>query len=82
MKARLIEIGNSRGVRLPKTMIAEAGLHEDVEIRLQEGAIVILPARPPRSGWSEAAQSLRERDDDLLLDPPTPTRFDDQEWDW
>jgi antitoxin MazE len=43
---------------------------------------VILPARPPRSGWAEAARALRDRDADRLLDPPTPTRFDEEEWTW
>ena len=41
MKARLVRIGNSRGVRLPKPLIEEAGLTEDVELQVQEGQIII-----------------------------------------
>lgn len=82
MKTRLVRIGNSRGVRLPKPLILEAGLSEDVELRVQKGAIVIARAALPRSGWSEAAKRLRMRSDDALLDPPTLTRFDETEWTW
>jgi antitoxin MazE len=82
MKTRLVRIGNSHAVRLPKPLILEAGLSEDVELRVQEGAIVIARVALPRSGWSEAAKRLRMRGDDALLDPPTPTRFDETEWTW
>ena len=82
MKTRLVRIGNSRGVRLPKPLIEEAGLTEEVEIRAGNGQIVIARAVPPRAGWTEAARNLRERDEDRLLEPPTATRFDDGEWKW
>lgn len=80
MKTRLVRIGNSRGIRLPKPIIEEAGLTDEVEVRIREGAIIIAPSATPRSGWAEAAKQLRERDEDRLLNPPTPTHFDEQEW--
>jgi antitoxin MazE len=82
VKTHLIRIGNSRGVRLPKPLIEQAGLAEEVELRVQEGAIIIARAAPPRSGWADAARHARQRQEDRLLDEPTPTRFDDEEWDW
>ena len=82
MKTRLVQIGNSRGVRLPKLVIEEAGLNNEVELQVQEGAVIIRPLRAPRSGWEDAAQSLRKNSGDLLLDLPTPTRFDEEEWEW
>jgi antitoxin MazE len=82
MRARLVRIGNSRGVRLPKPAIEEAGLTEEVELRVRPGAIVIEPAEGPRAGWAEAARRLRERKEDRLLDPATSTRFDRKEWKW
>ncbi len=82
MKIRLVRIGNSRGIRLPKPIIEEAGLTDEVEVRVREGVIIIAPSVAPRSGWAEAAKQLRERDEDRLLDLPTPTHFDEKEWKW
>ena len=82
MKPRLIRIGNSRGVRLPKPLIEEAGLKEEVEVQVRQGAVVIRSRREPRAGWAEAARQARERGDDRVLDEPTATRFDDEEWRW
>lgn len=81
MKTRLVRIGNSRGVRIPKPLIREADLGEDVEIEVRDGSIIVSRSAHSREGWAEAAEMLaRERDG--LLDPPTPTRFDDKEWEW
>jgi antitoxin MazE len=81
MKTRIVRIGNSRGVRLPKPLIEQAGLGEEVELRLEEGAIVIQSAARPRAGWAEAAHRLAEREGGLL-DEPAPTKFDRTEWQW
>jgi antitoxin MazE len=82
MKARIVRIGNSRGVRLPKPLLAEAQLSDEVEIRARNGAIVITSAAHLRAGWNEAARLARARGEDRLLDAPTHTRFDDKEWKW
>ncbi len=82
MKTRLIRIGNSRGVRLPKAVIAQAGLTEVVELAVRDGAVVIARATSARSGWADAAKQMRQRNEDRLLDTPTPTRFDEKEWQW
>jgi len=82
MKAQLVRIGNSRGVRLPKPMIQEVGLDAEVDVQVQDGAVIIRPARRTRAGWAEAAGQLRERGEDRLLDAPTATHFDEKEWRW
>ena len=82
MKTRLVRIGNSRGVRLPKAIIVQAGLADQVELAVRDGAIVIARAASARSGWADAARRMRQHDDDRLLDPPVPTRFDEEEWEW
>lgn len=82
MKAQLVRIGNSRGVRLPKPMIEEAGLTDEVELVVKDGAIVVASARRPREGWADAAKRLRNSEDGGLLDPLSATRFDDEEWEW
>ena len=82
MKTHLVRIGNSRGVRLPKAIIAQAGLTDEVELGVRDGAVVIARATSARSGWADAARQMRQRDEDRLLDTPTPTRFDEKEWQW
>ena len=82
MKTRLVRIGNSRGVRLPKPLIAQAGLTEEVELHVRDGAIVIERAHTPRAGWAQAAREMHEVDEDSLLDLPAATHFDEKEWEW
>jgi antitoxin MazE len=82
MRARIVRVGNSRGVRLPKPLLDEAGLPEEVDIRAEPGRIVIEAAARPRTGWAEAAQRLAADTSGEPLDTPTPTRFDDEEWEW
>jgi antitoxin MazE len=82
MKTRLVRIGNSRGIRLPKPLIEEAGLSDEVEVKAREGSIVILPLIGVRRGWAEAARQLRGRKGDRLLHESSDTRFDDESWKW
>ena len=81
MKARIVRIGNSKGVRIPKPLLEQAGLEEDVELHAEDGRIIIAAGRPPRTGWAQAAQDLHKRGEDGLLETPAP-RFDDEEWEW
>ena len=82
MKARLIRIGNSRGVRLPKPVIEQAGLQEEIDVQVRAGSVVISSRRRSRAGWAEAAREMRDRGDDRLVQRDTPTRFDEAEWHW
>ncbi len=79
MKTRLVRIGNSRGVRIAKPLLEQAGLSDEVEIRVQAGALVISAVAAPRAGWAEAAAEVTPSG---LLDAPGATRFDDDEWVW
>lgn len=79
MRTRLVRIGNSRGLRLPKPLLKQAGLEDEVEIRVEPGALVIAPIAPPRAGWAEAAA---KHGPSGLLDTPAATRFDEEEWRW
>jgi antitoxin MazE len=75
--AKLVAIGNSRGVRIPKAMIEQIGLGEDVELEVVDGTIVIRRKRRPREGWAEAAKLLAERGEEL---PPEITEMTETEW--
>ncbi len=82
MKTRIVRIGNSRGIRLPKVLLEEAQLTDEVELQAEPGRIVIRRAGRPRAGWAVAAHRMRECGENQLLDSPTPTRFDEEEWEW
>jgi antitoxin MazE len=82
MRTRIVRVGNSRGVRLPKPLLERSGLPEDVEIRAEAGRIVIEAAFRPRAGWAEAAEAMAASREDGLIDRPTSTVFDEEEWTW
>ena len=82
MKTKIVRIGNSRGVRIPKPLLEQAGLENEVLLRVVEEGIVIEAADKPRAGWGEAARILHERGEDGLLDDVAPTDFDETEWVW
>lgn len=82
MKARIVRVGNSRGVRLPKPLLEQAGLPDEVEIHAEPGRIIIESVLRPRSGWAEAARAMAEGGEDGLLDHPTPTQFEAEDWTW
>lgn len=75
--AKLVAIGNSRGVRIPKAMIEQVGLADEVELEVVDGAIVIRRKRRPREGWAEAAKLLAERGEEL---PPEILDMTETEW--
>ncbi len=82
MDAKLVKVGNSRGIRLPKALLEQAGLEELVTLRIVEGGLIVEPRAAVRSGWSDAARAGSERGDDTDGDLWPQTRFDDAEWDW
>ncbi len=81
MKTKLVRIGNSRGVRLPKVLIEQAGLEEDVQLEVQGNTVVIRALASTRAGWAEAAAALAATKRGLL-DDVTPTVFDEDDWTW
>ena len=83
IKTRIIKIGNSRGVRIPKLLLEQASLGEEVEIELQEDQIVIRSLNPVRFRWKEQFEAMAESGDDKLLDNELiPTAWDKEEWEW
>ena len=68
MHATLVRIGNSQGVRIPKPIIEQLGLAEDLDMGVEAGALVIRPAHAPRAGWAEAAVTCHEAGEDTLAD--------------
>lgn len=80
--SKIIRIGNSRGVRIPKPLLEQAGLDGPVRLRVVESGIIIERRTEVRDGWGDAAERLNECGDDGLLDPLQSTRFDESDWTW
>jgi len=55
MQAKIVKMGNSRGIRIPKAMLEQTGLQEEVDLRVDGVRLIIEPVDDPRAGWEEAA---------------------------
>jgi antitoxin MazE len=73
MQTNLISIGNSKGVRLPKAVIEQAGLTSPLEIEVSGNAVIIRSARQLREDWSSAAATCHRAGEDQLDDWDTTT---------
>jgi len=82
MRARIIQIGNSRGVRLPRVLLEQAHLTEEVQLEATNNQIVIRSAHAPREGWEDAFRLMAERKDDVLDEELAATSFDEEDWEW
>ena len=83
MKVKLVSIGNSKGVRIPRSVIKECGLGDQVEMRVSNGVIVLAPAHEARAGWDEAFEKMTGAGDDAPIVPdPHDHEWDKEEWEW
>ncbi|HEY7054729.1 MAG TPA: AbrB/MazE/SpoVT family DNA-binding domain-containing protein [Mycobacterium sp.] len=81
-KTRIVRIGNSRGFRVPKILLDQAQLPDEVELHAEPGRLIVQATRRPRTGWAEAARAMSAAGHDGILDDTTATRFDSEEWEW
>jgi antitoxin MazE len=84
MKTRIVKIGNSLGVRIPKVLLEQSRLAEEVDIEAFDRRIVIRAAQQPRDDWDAAFQAMAENGDDKLLDAEAnnSSGWDETEWQW
>ena len=84
MKTRIVRIGNSQGLRLPRPLLEAAGFATDAEVDVEAraGELVVRPLHGVRAGWAAAFARMATVGDDVLLDPPVATEFDRAEWQW
>lgn len=67
MKASIIKIGNSKGLRLSKSILDRYNIRDSIELILEKGRIILKPIDEPRKGWGKAFQKMRSENDDELL---------------
>lgn len=84
MKARVVRIGNSRGIRIPKSVIAQCQLHGAVDLIVQQGQLVVRSAAKAQAGWNQAFEQMHRRGDDQLMDrdAPSTSQWDRKDWTW
>ncbi|HYJ91254.1 MAG TPA: AbrB/MazE/SpoVT family DNA-binding domain-containing protein [Pyrinomonadaceae bacterium] len=81
MRAHIIRIGNSQGIRIPKVLLEESGISGEVDLEISGDGILIRNVSKPRSGWEEMFYSLAEADDDASVSE-TRSQFDKKDWQW
>ncbi len=82
IRSKVVKIGNSRGIRIPRTVLEQAGLEDEVEMRVEGGKLIIQSPHKPRQDWEAQFAAMAEQNDDRLLDENIATHWDEEEWTW
>ncbi len=83
VKTKLVRIGNSRGIRVPRVIVEQAGLSEELELEVRRRHLIVRSSARPRRGWEERFQEMRDRGEGGLLWPDVLlSAFDEDEWEW
>lgn len=82
MQINIIDIGNSKGIRLPKAVLQQCEMVDKIDLIVQDDHIILTPIerKEVRKNWSEAFQKMAERQDDKLL--ITSVSYNDEDWQW
>jgi antitoxin MazE len=82
IRSKVVKIGNSRGIRIPRVLLEQAGLTDEVEMMVEGNQLIIHSAQRPRQGWDAQFAVMAETGDDHLLDPILPTQWEEDDWTW
>jgi antitoxin MazE len=83
MRARIIKIGNSQGLRIPKPILEQTGIMDDVEIEVEKDQIIIRPVKNVRETWDAAFRMMSQKGDDApLINETISHSWDEEEWQW
>lgn len=83
IKSRLVKIGNSYGIRIPKIVRDQVGLTDAIELEVHGAELIVRSSAAPRADWAAQFRQMAERQDDSLLDADLPaSAWDATEWEW
>ena len=82
MMVKLVSIGNSKGIRIPRSVIRQCGFEDQLEMRVSDGIVTLAPARRLREGWESAFARMAAAGDDELMIPDDLTNDWDEDWGW
>lgn len=80
MKAQIVQIGNSHGIRIPKVLLEESRLAGEVDLEVCSDGLLIKRTQKPRSGWNARFKALAEEDDHSV--ERVSGAFESKEWQW
>jgi antitoxin MazE len=85
MRIKVVSVGNSKGIRIPRAILQQCSIGDEIELEVKDRCIALKPVKPIRSGWEDAFRKMHDRGDDQLLEEPeahAPTRWDRTKWKW
>jgi antitoxin MazE len=82
IRAKVVKIGNSRGIRIPRILLEQAGLADEVEMKVEGDCLIIYAANHPRQDWEVCYAAMAGQGDDQLLDQTSTTQWNEKEWTW
>ena len=84
IKVKIIRIGNSKGIRLSKSLIEQYNMKDEVLLEAKTNSIVIRPVENPRAEWDKSFEKMKLRGDDVLLDEgiEVESEWEQAEWQW
>ncbi len=83
MRAQIIRIGNSKGLRIPKAVLEQCGIKSAVDLRVKDHSLIVTPYEEVRAGWEKCFQLMAKNKEDTLLDVSSLSNpWDEDEWQW
>jgi len=83
IRTRLVRIGNSQGVRIPKVVLEQLKLTDTIELEIQDDQLIVRPSKAVRANWAAQFQHMADQGDDQLFDTaPIRTQWEETEWHW
>ena len=82
MQLDVVQIGNSKGIRIPKAILKQCQIEDQVDLEVEDGKIILVARKKtPRRGWEKAFKAMATNQDDaLLIDDNLDVAMDDWEW--
>ncbi|TGK01876.1 AbrB/MazE/SpoVT family DNA-binding domain-containing protein [Leptospira langatensis] len=82
MKAAIVQIGNSKGIRIPKTVLVECQIEDEVDLIVEKNKLIVVPLKSkPRQGWENQFKAMADHKDDTLLISDSMD-LSDKDWEW
>ena len=82
IRSKIVKIGNSRGIRIPRTILQQLGLKDDVYLKVEGNHLIVEAIDHPRKDWEANFAEMAKKGDDLLLEQASTTKWDEEEWSW